>query len=242
MIRRNRTQPVSTFQVETRTTAARENNQTPQALPRSNPMKRANGPVLLAFVGFVWLWAAGCSGANDATPMPRAVARSGLQEVHPPVGLADGVYPVAPTDGAPPTDEPGIEAVELVNVPVDGGGDTTPEKIRVMSRPLLRLRDVSHFDFKFENNECTEIAFRNSDELKAYTRDHVGSRLAIVMDNRVISHHKIREAIEADQVRITCCTTGGGDHLHKHLTELKLTSASANPPNRSRPDADGVNR
>ena len=125
---------------------------------------------------------------------------------------------------------------------MDGGGNTIPDKVRVMSRPLLRFRDVSDFDFKFEKNECTEIAFRNSDELKAYTRDHIGSRLAIVIDNRVISHHKIREAIEADEVRITCCTTGGGDHLHKHLTELKLTSASARQPNRSRRDADGVDR
>ena len=69
-----------------------------------------------------------------------------------------------------------------------------------------------------------EVGFQNTDELKAYTRDHVGSRLAVVIGNKVISHHKIREAIESVEVRITCCTVGGGDHLHKHLKELKLAS------------------
>lgn len=83
---------------------------------------------------------------------------------------------------------------------------------------------MSHFDFKFQSNECTEIGFQNSNELKAYTRDHIGSRLAVVVDNKVISHHKIREAIETNEVRITCCTVGGGDHLHKHLKQLKLAS------------------
>ena len=41
---------------------------------------------------------------------------------------------------------------------------------------------------------------------------------------KVITKHKIREAIETDKIRITCCTVGGGDHLHKHLKELKLAS------------------
>jgi preprotein translocase subunit SecD len=116
--------------------------------------------------------------------------------------------------------------VELVVVPVDEDGAPKPETIRVTDQPLLRFKTLSQFDFKFEEGECTEIGFANTPELKAYTRDHVGAQLAVVIDNRVISHHKIREPIESDTVRITCCTVGGGDHLHKHLKELKLATES----------------
>ena len=126
--------------------------------------------------------------------------------------------------------DPEIKSVELTSIPVAGSEDSAPEKIRVIPRPLLRFQKLSHFDFTFEKNECTEIGFQNTDELKAYTRDHVGSRLAVVIDNKVISHHKIREAIETDEIRITCCTVGGGDHLHKHLKELKLASMQAEGP------------
>jgi hypothetical protein len=137
--------------------------------------------------------------------------------------LEDGVYPVLAADDPKP-EEHGV--VELVVVPVDEDGAPKPETIRVTDQPLLRFKTLSQFDFKFEEGECTEIGFANTPELKAYTRDHVGAQLAVVVDNRVISHHKIREPIESDTVRITCCTVGGGDHLHKHLKELKLATES----------------
>jgi preprotein translocase subunit SecD len=139
--------------------------------------------------------------------------------------LDDGVYPVLLGDEASAKRDREIVIVELVNVPVEGSDDDT-DKIRVIDQPLVRFRSVSHFNFAFEKNECTEIGFENTDELQAYTREHVGMRLAVVIDNKVITSHKIREAIESDQVRITCCTEGGGDHLHKHLSELKLASDS----------------
>ena len=140
------------------------------------------------------------------------------------VAVEDGVYPVVVADETGAQGNPEIEVVELPSVPVEGSEDETPETIRVIPKPLLRFTALSHFDFKFVKNECTEIGFQNTDELRAYTRDHVGARLAVVVDNRVISHHKIREAIETGEVRITCCTVGGGDHLHKYLQHLKLTS------------------
>ena len=201
-------------------------------------MQRANDQTLLRLLALVCLLAVGCSDTNNATPAPDA--RRQFQEVRAPVVLEDGVYPVVPPDDPLPGRGSESEGIVLINVPVEGSGDSIPDRIRVIPRPLLRFQSVSHFDFTFEKNECTEIAFRNTDELKAYTRDHVGSRLAVVIDNRVISHHKIREAIEADRVRITCCTAGGGDHLHKHLTELKLTSASAAEKDRS--GSGGVKR
>lgn len=186
-------------------------------------MKHFNAQTIFTFVALVCLSAMSCSDSNNEKPA--ANARTEVdEEARTRVVLADGVYPVVRADEAMPKGDPEIKVVELVNIPVEGSGNSTPDKIRIIPQPLLRFQKVSHFDFTIEKNECTEVGFQNTDELKAYTRDHVGSRLAVVIDNKVISHHKIREAIEVDEVRITCCTVGGGDHLHKHLKELKLAS------------------
>jgi preprotein translocase subunit SecD len=186
-------------------------------------MKHFNAQTIFTLVAVVCLSAAGCSATNKEKSA--ANARTELhEEAQTRVVLEDGVYPVVLADEAMPKGDRKIKVVELINVPVEGSGDSTTDKIRVIPRPLLRFRNVSHFGFTFQKNECTEVGFQNTAELKAYTRDHVGSRLAVVVDNKVISHHKIREAIESDEVRITCCTVGGGDHLHKHLKELKLAS------------------
>jgi preprotein translocase subunit SecD len=146
------------------------------------------------------------------------------------VVLKDGVYPVVLPDKAFSQRDGEVEVVELMNVPVEGSEDIAPEKIRVIARPLVRLQNLSKFDFTFAKNECTEVGFDSTDELKAYTRNHVGSRLAVVIDSKVISHHKIREAITSDRVRITCCTVGGGDHLHKYLKELRAASSGKGQP------------
>ena len=187
-------------------------------------MKHVNFQTILTPIAVLCFTVVGCSDTNNEKPA--ANDRTELnEEAKARVLLEDGVYPVVLTDKALPKADPQkIKIVELVNVPVDGSGDSTPDKIRVIVRPLLRFRNLSHFDFTFEKNECTEVGFQNTDELKAYTRDHVGSRLAVVIDTKVISSHKIRAAIKTDQLRITCCTVGGGDHLHKHLKELNIAS------------------
>lgn len=139
--------------------------------------------------------------------------------------LVDGVYPVVSSGEAEEKGDSESIVLELTNVPVKGQEEAST--VRIIDRPLLQFRDVPHFDFKFENGECTEIGFQNTDDLMAYTREHVGSRLAVVINNTVISSHKVREPIKTKRVRITCCTVGGGDHLHEHLKTL--TSASDAP-------------
>jgi len=186
-------------------------------------MRRFNAQAISALVILVCLSAVGCSDTNHEKPAASAQTKFD-NTTQASIVLEDGVYPVVLGDEGIPKRDPEIKVVELINAPVEASEDATPEKIRVIPRPLLRFGNLSHFDFTFAKNQCTEIGFQNTDELKVYTRDHVGSRLAVVVDNKVISHHKIREAIEADEVRITCCTAGGGDHLHKHLKELKLAS------------------
>lgn len=181
---------------------------------------------MLTLLVVVCLAVVGCSDTHNDKPAASARTQV-IDETQAPGVLEDGVYPVVLTEEAMPMGDRNVKIVELVNVPVDGSTAPAPDRIRVIARPLLHFRSVTHFDFKFENNECTEVGFQNTDELREYTRNHIGSRLAVVIDNKVITHHKIRQAIESDQVRITCCTVGGGDHLYKHLTELQL-AANAN--------------
>jgi preprotein translocase subunit SecD len=186
-------------------------------------MKHFNAQTIFTLVTGVCLSAVGCSVTTNEKSSANAQTEL-HKEAQTRVVLEDGVYPVVLAAEAMPKGDAEIKVVELVNVPVEGSGDLTPDKIRLIPRPLLRFRKVSHFGFTFLKNECTEVGFQNTAELKAYTRDHVGSRLAVVVGNKVISHHKIREAIESDKVRITCCTVGGGDHLHKHLKEIEVAS------------------
>ena len=133
--------------------------------------------------------------------------------------LEDGVYPVIEPDETPKG-----EIVELARVPVTS--DTTPENVHIIGQPLVRFQNVSHLDFTFKENEYTRITMENSDELREYTQTHVGSLVAVVIDGRVITSHKIREAIETDEFQITFCIEGAGDHLHEHLKEVKFAAGT----------------
>lgn len=140
-----------------------------------------------------------------------------------PISLEDGIYPVAsPEDLAALKREPNPRIVELANVPVEGDKAEIATTIRVVDRPLLQFRDLTKLSFDFKENSCTEVGFRNTAELRAYSRDRVGARLAVVIGDKVITHHKIREPITSDEVRITFCTEGGGTHLHQYLKQFKL--------------------
>jgi hypothetical protein len=176
--------------------------------------------VPMAIVALTCVLMMGCSDAGDV--QPAAADGPEATQVAAPVALEDGVYPVVAADEAARGDR-GSAVVALASVPVDRS-EASAETIYVLARPLLKFHDVSQFDFRFEGSECTEVGFENTDELRAYTRDHVGSRLAVVIGNRAITHHKIREPIESANVRITCCTVGGGDHLHRHLNQIKLSA------------------
>jgi hypothetical protein len=108
--------------------------------------------------------------------------------------------------------------VELQVIPMEG---EALETMRISTEPLLRLRFVSDHEFKFDTKgECATVVLENTEPLKAYSREHVGSRLAVVVGGKIVTHHKIRVPLESDQVNITFCTKGGGDHLMKHLKDV----------------------
>src|SRR5678816_1057272 len=117
-------------------------------------MKHFNVRMRFTLVALVGLSAVGCSPTDNGKPT--ANARTELdEETRTRVVLEDGVYPVVLTGEAMPKGDPEITVVELINVPVEGSGNATPDKIRVIPRPLLRFQKVSHFDFTFEKNQCT---------------------------------------------------------------------------------------
>src|SRR5687768_14811726 len=123
-----------------------------------------NAQTVLTLVALACLSALGCSDSTSETPI--ADARRGRNEGgRTRIVLEDGVYPVVMAEDAQPEHDSEIKVVELINVPVEGGEDSTYDKIRVFPQPLLRFRKLSHFDFKIEKNECTEVGFQNTDEL-----------------------------------------------------------------------------
>ncbi len=133
--------------------------------------------------------------------------------------LDDGIYPVAQrnrVEGNEPSNNGHV--VELTESPVDRSVGAAEQIVLVISKPVLRFRDVGYHEFKFEENgECTQITLENTDAFREHTRTHVGERLAVVIGNKVVSSHKIRNSVETKNFTITFCTEGGGDHLYKHL-------------------------
>lgn len=137
------------------------------------------------------------------------------------LSLQDGIYPVVKRETAGTTATRGARIVELVEAPVTGSIDATPQTVLVIDEPVLRFREVPHHEFKFDqNNECTQIELENTESLKAFTRNHIGGRLAVVVDGKVVSSHKIRNPVETKNVTITFCTEGGGDEVYRHLKSV----------------------
>ena len=159
-------------------------------------------PNLAAKYLLVALSVAGCAAPNGTEP----------------ASLDDGVYRVVKNRQARLNN---ASFVELAVVPLEG---EAPETLYVAPEPLLRLRPESIRGFQLdENGECTSVALENTESLRKFSRDHVGSRLAVVVGGRIITHHKIRVPLETDEVSITFCTEGGGNHLMQHLRTIVPT-------------------
>jgi hypothetical protein len=129
----------------------------------------------------------------------------------------DGVYRIVPRDsGATEASAAGEgRLIELETVPMP---EEEPELVLLAGEPLLRFRDLPSCEYEQDSREgCTRIFFRNTEGFRAFTRDHVGTRVANVIGGRVISCHKIRAPIETDEVAVSFCTPGGGDHVLRHL-------------------------
>ena len=175
-------------------------------------MKRKSNPAgVHCVVSFLSFLALGCAGQGE-----RGEPSSQLVN-----GLDDGVYPVLRQENPADSDLDLLfvrQAIRLPNPPIGGG---EPKPIWVSVEPLLLFKEATSHEFKLDSSgECTTVVLNNTEALKSFTRKHVGKRLAVVIGEKVTTHHKIREALESDLVNVTFCTEGGGDHLMKHLRKV----------------------
>jgi preprotein translocase subunit SecD len=157
--------------------------------------------LMWVLLGVTWL----VSGCGSVDPKPEAK-----------VTLEDGLYVVVP----PAEDATSLaqRVVELETVPVK---DEPVESMRISTMPIVRLREMQLRGVGLdEANACNQITFKNDERLKAFSRDHVGTRVAVVIGGKVISSHKIRVPLEDDEFQVTFCTEGGGDHLYRHLRDV----------------------
>lgn len=156
----------------------------------------------LLLVAFVSLAVAGCSTTTTSD-------NGGV------VSLDDGLYSVVNREDERTSEGPHV--VELLEV--SGDADATEHTVLIVDEPILRFREVTRHEFIFDKttSECTQIALANTDSLKAFFRNHIGGRLAVVVDGKVVSSHKIRNPVETENVTITFCTEGGGDKVYSHL-------------------------
>jgi preprotein translocase subunit SecD len=158
-------------------------------------------------LGLTWL----ASSCRSVDPKAETAATS----------LDDGVYPVVtPADAGTSEGASALTrgVVELKTVPVK---DEPVESILVLANPVVRLREMHVTGAQLdETNSCQLITFKNDERLKRFSREHVGSRLAVVIGGKVVSSHKVRVPLEGEEFQISFCTEGGGDHLYKHLRQV----------------------
>ena len=164
----------------------------------------------------VYLFSHPCNAFDGITSDHRALTKR--------QNLCDGVYPVMTdeTRFSALADEFGTINLGVLKVNAER---EDASMIRIIKRPLVRFDKSTRFAFRLENNQCTQIEFENSEELKAFSKKFAPTRLAVVVGRQVVTHHKLRGALESKHIKITCCTEGGGDHLRKHLMPIAYSSA-----------------
>lgn len=63
------------------------------------------------------------------------------------------------------------------------------------------------------------LARRNADRAEAFTRAHLGGRIAMVVDGEIVTLHKIRTVITGGKVQITRCTDNACEVIRTKLVK-----------------------
>jgi hypothetical protein len=63
------------------------------------------------------------------------------------------------------------------------------------------------------------LARKNAEKAEAFTRAHLGGRIAIVVDGEIVTLHKIRSVITGGRVQITRCTDNACEVLRSKLVK-----------------------
>lgn len=63
------------------------------------------------------------------------------------------------------------------------------------------------------------LARQNADKLEAFTRSHLGGRIALVIDGQIITLHKIRSVVTGGKLQITRCTDNACQAIRAKLIQ-----------------------
>jgi hypothetical protein len=63
------------------------------------------------------------------------------------------------------------------------------------------------------------LARKNAQRAEAFTRAHLGGRIAIVVDGEIVTLHKIRSVITAGKVQVTRCTDNACEVIRSKLVK-----------------------
>ena len=63
------------------------------------------------------------------------------------------------------------------------------------------------------------LARRNAKRAEAFTRAHLGGRIAMVVDGEIVTLHKIRSVITAGKVQVTRCTDNACEVIRSKLVK-----------------------
>ncbi len=69
------------------------------------------------------------------------------------------------------------------------------------------------------------LARKNAERAEAFTRAHLGGRIAMVVDGEVVTLHKIRSVITGGKVQITRCTDNACEVLRSKLDKSDYSSS-----------------
>ena len=61
------------------------------------------------------------------------------------------------------------------------------------------------------------LARKNAEQAQAFTRAHLGGRIAMVVDGEIVTLHKIRSVIQGGKMQITRCTDNACEVIRSKL-------------------------
>lgn len=149
-----------------------------------------------------------------------AACRSEDAPASPCTGSGDGAYVVVEStsvggDAGWPHQDPSL--LRLESLPVSGQQE---QAFLVKRPPLACFAEMRPESLEVDTaTVSTRITFHNTQALKAFSRDHVGARLAMVFDGSVVSSHTIRTPLEMETLKVTFCNRGAGERLSARLRE-----------------------
>lgn len=140
-----------------------------------------------------------------------------------PAALADGLYAVerdAPTaEGA---EVPGCRVLEY-DQSVASGEPMAPQYLALRTSPfvplILEMPPDAHTQDDGRTYLTVTLAPQYVKLLEDFTREHVGGRVAIVVDGSVVTMHKVRTPIAGGRLQITRCKDNACELIRSKLME-----------------------